>query len=122
MTIKIVIDVSLSPDWVAVFTSMGRDSVHWSAVGDPRAPDTEIMAWARTNGFVVFTHDLDFGTLLALTRANGPSVIQIRRQDVLPDSMSGLIESLLMRYASELEAGALLVVDEARARVRLLPI
>ena len=26
------------------------------------------MAWARDNGHVVFTHDLDFGTLLALTR------------------------------------------------------
>jgi hypothetical protein len=32
------------------------------------------MAWARANGHVVFTHDLDFGTTLALTHAADPSV------------------------------------------------
>jgi len=42
------------------------------------------MAWARANGHVVFTHDLDFGTTLALTHAAGPSVIQVRGQNVLP--------------------------------------
>ena len=31
------------------------------------------MAWAREHGFVVFTHDLDFGHLLALTHAAGMS-------------------------------------------------
>jgi predicted nuclease of predicted toxin-antitoxin system len=45
------------------------------------------MAWARENGHVVLTHDLDFGTLLALTRANGPSVVQVRAQDVLPQHL-----------------------------------
>ena len=39
------------------------------------------MAWARENGYVVFTHDLDFGTLLALTRDAGPSVIQVRTHE-----------------------------------------
>lgn len=43
-----------------------------------------VMGWARENGHVVFTHDLDFGTLLALTRASGPSVVQVRAHDVLP--------------------------------------
>ena len=40
------------------------------------------MAWAGEHGSVVFTHDLDFGSLLALTQAVGPSVIQVRTQDV----------------------------------------
>jgi predicted nuclease of predicted toxin-antitoxin system len=55
---------------------------HWSLVGDPRAKDSVVMAWALEDGHVLFTHDLEFGTLLALTRANGPSVIQVRAQDV----------------------------------------
>jgi len=45
------------------------------------------MAWAREHVHVVFTHDLDFGTLLALTRASGPSVIQVGSQDVLPEHL-----------------------------------
>jgi predicted nuclease of predicted toxin-antitoxin system len=36
------------------------------------------MAYALANNFVVLTHDLDFGTILAATQGNKPSVVQIR--------------------------------------------
>ena len=29
-----------------------------------------VMEWARSNGYIVFTHDLDFGAILAATRAS----------------------------------------------------
>ncbi len=122
MSIQIVIDMNLSPDWVGTLTAQGWPSVHWSTIGDPTAPDREIMDWARTNGYVVFTHDLDFGTMLALTHATGPSVIQVRGQDVLPDHMSPIVLAALDQHESELAAGALVVVDEAKSRVRILPI
>lgn len=32
---------------------------------------------------VAFTHDLDFSALLAATQATGPSIIQVRAEDVL---------------------------------------
>ena len=64
---KILIDMNLSPDWVAVFGRYNISAVHWSTVGDPREKDSIIMEWARTNGYIVFTHDLDFGSLLAAT-------------------------------------------------------
>ena len=73
--IKLVVDVGLPPSWVEVFVKHGWPAVHWSSLGDPRAKDRDVMAWARQHQQVVFTHDLDFGTLLALTRAAGPSVI-----------------------------------------------
>ena len=82
--IKLLVDVSPSPAWVEVFTKHGFVAVHWSALGDPRAIDRAVMVWAREHGYAVFTHDLDFGALLALTRATGPSVIQVRAHDVLP--------------------------------------
>jgi hypothetical protein len=31
--------------------------------------------WAIANSYAVFTHDLDFGTMLALSGADGPSVL-----------------------------------------------
>jgi predicted nuclease of predicted toxin-antitoxin system len=85
--------MNLSPQWVDVFRRLGDDAVHWSTVGDPRAEDTEIMDWARNNGSVVFTHDLDFGALLAATQADGPSVIQVRAQDVTPRHLGDLLTS-----------------------------
>jgi predicted nuclease of predicted toxin-antitoxin system len=122
MTLELVIDMNLSPDWVAVLAGYGRPSLHWSAVGDPRATDRQIMDWALAHGHVVFTHDLDFGTMLALTHAAGPSVLQIRRQNILPDATAAFVASILDKHEADLAAGALIVVDEARSRIRLLPL
>ncbi len=80
------------------------------------------MDWALAHDRIVFTHDLDFGTMLALTQANGPSVIQVRGQNVLPEHMSSILIAALNQYESDLQAGAIVVVDEARSRVRILPI
>jgi predicted nuclease of predicted toxin-antitoxin system len=122
MSIQVLIDMNLSPTWVDNLSKNGWASVHWSAIGDPRATDREIMDWARANAHVVFTHDLDFGSMLALTHATGPSVIQIRGQDVLPDHMAPIVLAALKQHESDLAAGALVVVDEAKSRVRVLPI
>lgn len=119
---KLLIDMNLSPDWVEVFEKHGIEAVHWSKIGDPRARDAVIMEWARTNRYIVFTHDLDFGSVLAVTGAETPSVIQVRTQDVLPTSIETLIISALRQFESELEQGALVTVDQAQSRVRVLPI
>jgi predicted nuclease of predicted toxin-antitoxin system len=68
-SVKILIDMNLSPDWVNVFVKYEIAAVHWSSVGDPRSSDRFIMEWASTNGYIVFTHDLDFGAILAATQA-----------------------------------------------------
>ena len=118
---KILVDMNLSPDWVKVLERAGWEARHWSTVGDMRATDDVIMSWARENGFIVFTHDLDFGVLLALTRAESPSVIQVRTQDVFPEVLGDRLVKVLREHQSALEKGALLTVDEGKSRVRILP-
>jgi len=59
--VKILLDMNLSPAWVPFLTQAGFECVHWSSVGNPRAPDAELMSWARAHDHVVFTHDMDFG-------------------------------------------------------------
>lgn len=73
-------------------------------------------------GHAVFTHDLDFGTALALTHAGGPSVIQVRGQNVLPEHMISLAAGAMRQHEAALEAGALVVVEESKCRVRVLPL
>lgn len=118
---KILVDMNLSPNWVPVLERAGWKAVHWSTVGDIRAPDEEIMSWARENGYIVFTHDLDFGILLALTRAEGPSVIQVRAQEVFPEVLEDKLVAVLQEWEARLEKGALLTVDEGKSRIRILP-
>jgi predicted nuclease of predicted toxin-antitoxin system len=119
---RFVIDMNLSPSWVDVFAQRGWEGLHWSQVGDPRAEDVVIMHWARAEGYIVFTHDLDFSTLLAVTRAEGPSVIQVRTQDVMPESLGRRLVYWIEQYELELESGALLTIDEHRSRIRILPL
>ena len=119
---KFLIDMNLSPRWVEVFMAAGLDATHWSAIGDPRATDRSIMEWARSNGFIVFTHDLDFGAILAATQASGPSVIQIRAENVLPEDAGDAVITAIRRFQDGLEQGALISVDPVRSRARILPL
>jgi predicted nuclease of predicted toxin-antitoxin system len=119
---RLLIDMNMSPGLCSRFQAVGREAVHWATVGAPNAPDKAIMAYAKTQGLVVLTHDLDFGAILAATRAEGPSVVQIRTEDVMSDRFVSLVSIALTRFESELTAGALVIVDESRSRVRVLPI
>lgn len=118
---KFVIDMNLPPIWVDAFQENGWEAVHWSSISAANAPDEEILAWAKENEYIVFTHDLDFGAILAATKAKSPSVIQIRTQDVTPQVLKDLLFSAIHQYQHLLQAGALIVVDERKSRVRVLP-
>ncbi|KPJ90031.1 MAG: hypothetical protein AMJ53_15075 [Gammaproteobacteria bacterium SG8_11] len=118
---KFVIDMNLSPVWIKSFIDNGFEAVHWSEVGDPRASDKEIMEWSDKNGYIVFTHDLDFTTLLAATQAKGPSVIQLRTQNVLPEKVGDILFDSIQRYGEHLLQGALISVEYHRSKVRILP-
>ena len=118
---NILIDMNLSPRWCEVLRTHGHDARHWSQVGDVRAADEVILAWARANGFVVLTSDLDFGDLLALTRMEGPSVAQLRMRSTLPSRVGALVVTALEHCAQDLAAGALVTIEDHRVRIRELP-
>lgn len=120
--IALVVDMNLSPDWVGVFTKAGCTAVHWSDVGSGHAPDREIMEWAESHDHVVFTHDLDFGTLLAASGERAPSVIQMRCEDTRPASMAALVVEAIKSSLHDLRQGALITIDPKRMRTRILPL
>ena len=85
---KLLVAMNLSPRWVSVLAEAGIEAAHWSTLGVNNAPDSEIMAYASQNDYVVLTHDLDFGAILAATHREKPSVVQIRAEDVRPEVMA----------------------------------
>ena len=114
--------MNLSPTWCNFLQAAGYEAVHWSSVGDARTTDRLITAWAKAKGHIVFTHDLDFGTILAVTKAEGPSVIQVREHDVLPEGMGDIVLQALNQFENHLRAGALITIDSKSLRARILPI
>jgi predicted nuclease of predicted toxin-antitoxin system len=119
---KLLVDMNLSPSWVPFLAEHGIEVVHWSVVGSVSAPDSEVLHYADAGGYVIFTHDLDFGAILAAREMSGPSVIQIRSQEVLPANVGGLVLRAIQAAEAYLKQGALVTVDLTRHRIRVLPI
>jgi predicted nuclease of predicted toxin-antitoxin system len=119
---KLLVDMNLSPLWVSFLAEHGIEAIHWSAVGQASASDSEILQYADARGYVIFTHDLDFGALLAARKTSGPSVIQLRSQEVLPSSISSAVLRAIRAADAHLKRGALVTVDPAQQRIRVLPI
>ena len=119
---KLLLDMNLTPMWVGFLQENGFEAVRWSAVGNLTAMDVTLMDWARRDGSVVFTTDLDFSAILAAAQATGPSVLQLRARDVLPASIGANVIRVLREHADHCRRGAIISFDGVRARVRILPI
>jgi predicted nuclease of predicted toxin-antitoxin system len=120
--VKIIIDMNLSPRWAALLDAAGVRAEHWSMLGAANAPDSVIMDFAKAGDWIVLTHDLDFGAILAVTHGEKPSVVQIRAEDVAPELIGRHVIAALRQVAAELEEGALLTIDTNQIRLRLLPL
>jgi len=119
---KLLIDMNLTPEWVKALEAEGVKAVHWSSLGALDAPDREIMNFARSEKYVVFTHDLDFGDILAVTGAKGPSVIQVRANNTTPEAIKTLLLKALNQFKDRLKEGALITLVPGKMRARILPL
>ena len=119
---KLLVDMNLSPSWIERLAGHGFQAVHWSTIGTATAPDLEILTFANEHHFVVITNDLDFSAILAASGGASPSVVQIRTQDLLSDVAVSIVAKALDAHRDDIERGALLSIDEAGTRVRVLPL
>ena len=113
---KVLVDMNLSPRWIAVLRNAGFEATHWSDVGVSTASDNDIVAHAVANSYVVLTHDLDFGAILAAGARAGPSVVQLRATDVRPQAMGVAVTTALRQVEADLDRSAL--VTNAKGRLR----
>ena len=74
---RFLADAGVSPDTIAFLTRLGHDAIHVRALEMHRAQDRELVDYARSEGRVIVTFDLDFGDILALGVLDRPSVIRI---------------------------------------------
>jgi predicted nuclease of predicted toxin-antitoxin system len=90
-------------------------------VGVADASDEEILSYAARERMVIFTHDLDFGALLARSGADVPRVVQLREADTNPARVGERMVESIAQCADLLEQGALVTVDLRRSKARALP-
>ena len=117
---KLVIDMNLSVTWVDGLGRQNFQAAHWSAIGPQDAADAVIMDWARANGAIVLTRDLDFGAALTRQALIAPSVIQLRCGRVVLERHLPIVTRVLTDHQGPLEAGAIVTIEDERVRVRIL--
>ena len=119
---KFLGDAGISMATVLALRDRGHDTVHLREQGLQRLRDTKVMEKAIVEKRIILTFDLDFGGLLALGIEKEPSVIIFRLHDATPMSVNPRLMHVLEDRRSELESGALIIVEDSRYRMRRLPI
>lgn len=119
---KLLLDQGTPRSAATILRRAGFDAVHTGETGLAEAEDSEIIRRASDENRIVVTLDADFHMHLALTQAHKPSVIRIRMEGLRAEEFSGLLQHVLSRCADDLEAGAMITVNEFQIRVRSLPV
>ena len=114
--------MNLSPDWIPMLPSRDWEARHWSEIGPGNAPNSTLMQWARDEGHVILTQDLDFSRLLFISGNGGPSVVLLRMKDEFDLAARENVFRALDQAGPALLSGALMIVSGDRARLRKLPI
>ena len=122
-TLRLSADMNISPKTVKALQQRGWDTVRASEYLPANARDLEILNFARCEGRVVVTQDLDFSALLALGGYDRPSLITLRLSASDPDTVTRrLLEVLPVIEQMLLREGCAVTVEDVSVRVRRLPI
>ena len=87
-----------------------------------KAADDEILTWSLEENAIVVTLDADFHTVLAVSRASGPSVIRLRMQGLGSQEVVDVVRRVLAGFEAELKRGSLVTVKAHKITCHRLPI
>ena len=116
----LLLDMNMSPKVAERLRAEGHDAVHLRDLGLGRLPDHDVLDHAKTDQRIVVTFDLDFGEIVGLGAGTG--VILLRLRSVRLAHVRQRISVALTEATEALNAGAVVLVEDARIRVRAWPI
>ena len=99
----------------------GHNAIHLREEGLQRLPNGDIFKKGFAEQRIVLTFDLDFGEILAGSAGQVVSVVLFRLHDTRTEHVIERLRTVLNESSDALLAGAIVVVEENRLRVRKLP-
>jgi predicted nuclease of predicted toxin-antitoxin system len=122
LLVRFLLDMGVDVRVAAWLRDQTHEAVHLRDEGLQRLPNGEIFTKAISERRIILTFDLDFGEIAALARGRKASVVVFRLHNTRTQHVLDRLAAVLADCGSTLEKGAVVVVEETRHRVRLLPV
>ena len=120
---RFLVDQNLSPLLADELRKAGHDVIHTREIDLSTADDEVILQRALDEDRVLISADTDFGFLLAESSAARPSVVLLRLRTPRPAGrLAAVLLANLDGIATDLETGAIVVLEDERIRIRRLPL
>ena len=120
---RFLIDNALSPILADGLRRHGHDAIHVRDRDLQSADDELIFEHAEREDRTIVSDDTGFGTLLALRRSLKPSVVLFRRSiERRPAAQLRFLIANMPEIEAATAKGAIVVLEDARIRIRQLPI
>ena len=118
---RLLLDMNLPPAMADWLCSEGHDAIHAREFGLGRLSDREIFARAAAEQRITVTFDLDFGEIVGLAGAANAGVILLRLRSARQSALRDRVRVAIARAAEALQSGAIVLVEDARIRIRPMP-
>ena len=102
--------------------AQGHDAIHLRDEDLQRLENGDIFTKAFRESRMILTWDLDFTEIVALSKTNTVSAVVFRLMNTRSDHVIARRERVLAVSAQDLQESAIILVEEGRHRVRLLPL
>jgi predicted nuclease of predicted toxin-antitoxin system len=120
--IRFLADMGISQSTISWLRSLEYDAIHLREQNLQRLADCKIIEKAKSERRVILTCDLDFGDLMASSKAKLPSIIIFRLKNQTPNNINKHLSTILNESTLHLLNGAILLVEENKHRIRILPV
>jgi predicted nuclease of predicted toxin-antitoxin system len=119
---RFLADINISPQTVEALSRQGWVIGRVSRWLPTTATDEEILAFARSEGFVIVTQDLDFSSLLALGGYDRPSLVTLRLSSSEPELVTQRLLEAASLLGKALGESCAVTIEDLVVRIRKLPI
>lgn len=113
-------DENLGRTFIRGLTDQGLEATAWRDVGEAGAPDDEVFEYARSNGHVLLTRDLDFSNIHRFPVGTHEGIVICRYpMKMTPDELARHVGEFLLSCEDEVLKGNLVVLSPGGARFRV---